>query len=44
MSDPTPEMLELWNDMSMENRERICDFMVGRWGAVHGQEVVCEAR
>ena len=44
MADPTPEMLQHWDAMSMEERERIYDFVVNRWGAAHGQEIVCEAR
>jgi hypothetical protein len=44
MQDPTPEMLAEWDGMDMEAKNRILTFMLGRWGAVHGQEVVCEAR
>lgn len=44
MPEPTPEMLDHWNQMSMASKERIYDSMVRRWGAVHGQEIVCEAR
>lgn len=44
MQEPTPLMLEEWNEMTLEQKERIYNFMIERWGAVHGQEVVCEAR
>jgi hypothetical protein len=44
MQEPTPAMLEEWNEMTLEQKERIYNFMIERWGAVHGQEVVCEAR
>ncbi|KAL7479904.1 hypothetical protein ACHAW6_005623 [Cyclotella cf. meneghiniana] len=44
MQQPTPLMLEEWNEMTFEQKERIYNFMIERWGAVHGQEVVCEAR
>ena len=44
MAEPTPEMLLHWEEMSMERRERIYDSIVATWGAVHGQEIVCEAR
>ena len=44
MVEPTPQMLTHWDEMSMTHRETIVEFMCNRWGAVHGQEIVVEAR
>jgi hypothetical protein len=43
-AEPTPAILDAWNEMGVHFRERVYDAIVNRYGAVHGQEIVCEAR
>jgi hypothetical protein len=41
---PTVELLMEWNQLGMDTKEWIYDFVLEKFGSLHGQEVVVEGR